>query len=91
MDAVVGESLPPSVELDGFRLSRRQIHSGRGTELDTVRQMDFYTNLCDCRIRRVLDRAAEHLLRAVVADDQPDPGTNLRGRLRYRILRTGFT
>ena len=91
VDAVVAKALPPSVELDRFRLSRRQIHSGRGTELDPVRQMDLDANLRDCRVRRVLDRAAEHTLRAVVADDQPDPCANFRGRLRYRILRTGFT
>ena len=36
VDAEVSERLPPSVEFDGFRLSRRQIDVGRGPELDTV-------------------------------------------------------
>ena len=36
VDAEVSERLPPSVEFDGFRLSRRQIDVGCGPELDTV-------------------------------------------------------
>ena len=36
VDAEVSERLPPSVEFDGFRLSRRQIDVGRGPEFDTV-------------------------------------------------------